>query len=780
MLDKDFPKSQPGVLANRPPGVFLFGPFRLDPAERVLLRGAEPVALTPRAFDTLLVLVSNAGRLVEKDRLLEEVWRDAFVEEKTLAQNVLTIRRALGKTDAGTHYVKTIPKHGYRFAAEVRHVVPDNHEFITESRSRTELVVEEEYEIEDAASGVAADAPAVVNVPAVASDARRTEEAPTAVAALPSPTSADVAPRKGGRRKPLLVAVCVAAACVVAAAAAAFILRRGEGGQFREFQMKRLTTTGDVAALAISPDGKFVAYASAEAGRSRLLVRQVEGTRVVEVTQPAEVRYVGTAFSPDGSQLYYVQRQMGDAGIYGDLFSVPVLGGPAKHLIHDVDSPVAVAPDGRLAFVRVSVDQREAALVVADAAGSNERRLAARPTSEGFSVAGPAWSPDGRLIVCASNADPSTRWDARLLVVDTADGSVKPFSADRWRWIGRTAWASDGRGIFLVAWSNDSPTMSEQVWYVSYPGGVVRRVTNDVNGYPSVSVSADSRAIVVARSERVAGFYAAPLAGAGEAQKLGGVSADSYGERYGLSWAPDGRVLYASSASGEPNIWVMNADGSQRTQLTSEHGGNVEPVVSPDGRTIVFVSYRTGARRLWRMDFDGGNQRQLTNGAGDGHPDFTPDGRWVIYSSFEDGRPSVWKVPAEGGEPQRLSDLAADMPAVSPDGKFVAFYRYADPVSRPKVALVSLDDCKVVREFDPPHLNNMAGVRWTPDGGGLVYLAARAGVGNLWLQPADGSPARALTDFNSDRIFRFDVSPDGSLVYERGTNVVDAILLRST
>jgi hypothetical protein len=71
------------------------------------------------------------------------------------------------------------------------------------------------------------------------------------------------------------------------------------------------------------------------------------------------------------------------------------------------------------------------------------------------------------------------------------------------------------------------------------------------------------------------------------------------------------------------------------------------------------------------------------------------------------------------------------------------------------------------------------GVRWTPDGGGLVYLAASAGVVNIWLQPTDGSPARALTDFNTDRIFRFDVSRDGRLVYERGTTVSDAILLRS-
>jgi hypothetical protein len=118
------------------------------------------------------------------------------------------------------------------------------------------------------------------------------------------------------------------------------------------------------------------------------------------------------------------------------------------------------------------------------------------------------------------------------------------------------------------------------------------------------------------------------------------------------------------------------------------------------------------------------------------------------------------------------------MPSVSPDGKLFACFHYADPLARPKVALVSLDDGKVIRELEPPNLVAISGVRWTPDGGGFVYLAGGAGVGNLWLQPIDGSPARALTDFTSDRIFRFDVSRDGQLVYERGTTVSDAILLR--
>jgi DNA-binding winged helix-turn-helix (wHTH) protein len=102
--------------------VYAFDEFRLDPAERVLTRGGEAVALTPKAFDTLLVLVSNSGRLVEKARLLDEVWPDTFVEEKTLAQNIFLLRKALGADRAGGQYIQTVPRHGYRFVADVRAV----------------------------------------------------------------------------------------------------------------------------------------------------------------------------------------------------------------------------------------------------------------------------------------------------------------------------------------------------------------------------------------------------------------------------------------------------------------------------------------------------------------------------------------------------------------------------------------------------------------------------------------------------------------------------------
>jgi TolB-like protein/DNA-binding winged helix-turn-helix (wHTH) protein/Flp pilus assembly protein TadD len=103
-------------------GCYEFGPFRLDSGQKQLFAGGEAVALTPKAFDTLLLLVQNSGRLVSKDELLRTVWPNVVVEEATVAQNVFRLRKVLGEDASGSPYIETIPKRGYRFSAKV-HVV---------------------------------------------------------------------------------------------------------------------------------------------------------------------------------------------------------------------------------------------------------------------------------------------------------------------------------------------------------------------------------------------------------------------------------------------------------------------------------------------------------------------------------------------------------------------------------------------------------------------------------------------------------------------------------
>ncbi len=117
--------------------LYLFDGFRVDATERLLFKDNREVSLTPKVFDTLLVLLENSSHVLTKKQLMEQVWPDSFVEENNLAQNISILRRALGE-----HYIQTVPKRGYRFVADVRTPGGDDENVIVHERTRARIVVE--------------------------------------------------------------------------------------------------------------------------------------------------------------------------------------------------------------------------------------------------------------------------------------------------------------------------------------------------------------------------------------------------------------------------------------------------------------------------------------------------------------------------------------------------------------------------------------------------------------------------------------------------------------
>ncbi len=130
-------------MASGPKIFYEFGPFRVDPETQVLLRENQPVAITPKTFETLLILVRHSREVVSKDELMSELWPDAFVEEANLSQNIFMLRKALGDTPDDRRYIVTVPGKGYRFVAEVREVTQETGEVVIASRSRSQMVIEQ-------------------------------------------------------------------------------------------------------------------------------------------------------------------------------------------------------------------------------------------------------------------------------------------------------------------------------------------------------------------------------------------------------------------------------------------------------------------------------------------------------------------------------------------------------------------------------------------------------------------------------------------------------------
>jgi TolB protein len=239
----------------------------------------------------------------------------------------------------------------------------------------------------------------------------------------------------------------------------------------------------------------------------------------------------------------------------------------------------------------------ELALMVANTDGTEEKKLATWGVKERESFVGPAWSPDGKSIVCVLTSLTGGSHTS-VIEVRVEDGAEKPITSQSWNWISQLAWLSDGSGLVMTARGQTS--QFDQIWHLSYPDGKARRITNDLNGYLGLSVTVDSNTLAALQVEIVSHIWIAPDGDASRAKQITSGTALYVSP----SWTPDGKLVYLSDASGNPDLWIMEPDGSNQKQLTFNVGGNFRPTVSPDGRYVVFMSDRTGGTNIWRMDID--------------------------------------------------------------------------------------------------------------------------------------------------------------------------------
>jgi len=536
---------------------------------------------------------------------------------------------------------------------------------------------------------------------------------------------------------------------------------------FQAAKLTPITTNGRAVVAAISPDGKYVAYAMDEDGKQSLWLRQVAIASNAPIVPPAEVRYRHLTFSRDGNFLYYVVVDRNPA--LSGLYQITLLGRNPRRLIAGRIENITLSPDGnRLAFVRSNLQARgETALIVANADGSNEQTLATRQMPDVF--AGPlAWSPDGKIITCVTRRS-SDDLLYTLVAVSVEGGAEKPLTAHRWETIGSVTWLADGSGVIISA-LDLALGPSSQLWQLSYPGGEERKLTNDLHDYQGSSLTADSSALVTLQESTSVSLWIAPKGEASRATQITSRTGKDDGQ-VGVAWTPDGKIVYTSNASGSADLWMMNADGSNQKQLTMNAGRNTWPAVSPDGRYLVFMSNRAGSSGVWRMNLDGSNPKQLTsNGTA---PQYSPDGNWVVY--FYSLPPALWKVPTGGGTPVRLADPPSSYPAIAPDGKLIAYFT----VHGQKIAVMPFEGGPPIKTFDstPGVVPLYPGLRWTPDGRALTYVVTSGGVSNIWSQPIDGGPPRQLTDFKAEQIFAFDWSRDGRLLLARGVANRDVVLI---
>ena len=712
--------------------LYEFGPFRLDTEERCLARDGCFVPLTPKAFELLLVLLRKSGRVVGKDELMKELWPDSFVEEGNLTQHVFALRKALGENHDDPQFIETVARRGYRFRAGVNQITDESAMVLERNTTRAT----------QPGSMLSAELMGEIKRP------RRTVVLGLATLALAGIGIFFGWSRSAVQRRASVKPVA----------------------PFQTMKIIRLTNGGKASEAAISRDGKFIVHVGEDGGKRNLWVRQVATTSDVQIVPAANVNYLGLTFSNDGNYIYYVE---GKSSTERGLYQVPALGGVPKKILVDTRTPVTFSPDGKkFAFVRVSQNEEEGLLMIANTDGSGEQKLAARGGYDWFSYSGPAWSPDGKVIASGVGSP----LGMTVVTVGVEDGEQREFTSKMWSNVETVAWLADGSGLVLNA--ADRGMRSKQLWHLSYPDGEARQITNDLNDYKKISLAPDSATLITVAEETSSNIWITSMGHAGVAKQITTNRSDG---RHGLSWTPDNRIVYVSDSGGNLDIWIADQDGTNQTQLTTNPWMDRTPSVSPDGRYIVFISDREGSPNIWRMDIDGNNPKKLTSGSAVFNPYCSSDSRWVVYSSYTvSGKQVVFKIPIDGGDPVQLTDKLSPGPSVSPDGKLIAcFYLDETPNSPWRIMVIPFEGGQPVKTFEiPPTVYPWKEVRWAVDGRALTYIDTRGGVSNIWSQPLAGGPPKQLTNFPTDQLHHFDLSRDGKqLALARGTVISDVVMI---
>lgn len=715
-----------------------FGPFLLEPQARRLSRHGELVPLAAPEFELLTLLVRNCGRVVEKNEIMAAVWPDVEVEENNVTVRMSTLRKALGESKEFHPYIRTVPGHGYCLIAEVK-------ELPSQMFAEAAETATHDQELHN------------------------------------SPVSA-VPRQKWKIRHFTLYAVLAVGLLVTVLLCVVLRLQKAGASQAPAQSMKisRVTQSGRVNSVALSPDGQNIAYTDQDGEWSSLWLQRAGMNNPLQLLPPAKLFYRDPSFSRDGNTLYYSKCEPSCR-----LYKIPILGGVETALGFRADSRVTFSPDGkRMAYLRSEVEPSglvTARLFMANADGTGEEFLNWEAGDSVYQRGAPAWSPDGKVIAFSIIVKEDAK-HMKVVGVRVADRTEFTLITPSWSNIRDVAWLPDGSALIINGRDEASrPEPRMQVWRVPLSGGEPRRITNDLNNYFSISLSADGSRLIALQWLATSGLWIAPVENPSAAAPVTNGTLDRRDGSLGLSVAPDGRLVYVSDQSGKKDLWSINADGTGLRQLTDGPHKDHSPVVSPDGRYIVFQSCRNDPNKdptynIWRVDSDGRNPTQLTRGTYDSEPAISPDGESVVYVAREGHVPKLRRVSIGGGQPVPVTDEFSQHPAFSPDGKMLAYYRMNQKQRDQRHLVFIPPQGGAPIKMLPAPKNFGSVMSWTPTSHSLLYRDNT--LTSIWLLPLDGTPPSLLFQLRNQTLSTFSFSQDGRrLAYSSGPQLRDVVLI---
>ncbi|HKX26182.1 MAG TPA: winged helix-turn-helix domain-containing protein [Blastocatellia bacterium] len=625
-----------------------FGPYRIDLDTYGLYRNGEPVPVPPKAFELLLILVEHRGRMIRRDELIRKLWPDTIVEDGNLTVHISALRKIFGDNPDASQYIQTSARRGYRFVPEVREL-----------------------------DGHPPAAPAGSGPPVQAGAGGGGWAARTAIDQVFHLQDWSLRHRLMMVMLPIWLLV-IALICILVLVSYNFSEGAfSNGSDLASWTIVPLTTdSGRETRAAFSPDGNRIAFVrhGEKDGNADLYVRQlIDGSQPMRLTAN-HGDDVDPVWSPDGQWLAFYRRAVEGDGV----FIMPSVGGAERQLIStwsnrfDFDSHTWLhwSPNGVwLAVSDKNSEEEPFSLFLVSPETGEKRRLTSPPASV-VGDCSPAFAPDGKSVAFV-RAGAAGVGDLYLISIDGRELKRITFAGQN---IGSLTWAPDGRELVYSVRQGEGGRLfririrdGNPQWIEACGNEALYPAFSSLNhqlAWTQCTVDTDIHRIEISGHSEMTG------------RDLSSGLIVSTKEEVSPEYSPDGRrIVFVSTRSGNPEIWICGSEGEDPLRLTSFRGPLVgSPRWSPDNKQLVFDGRLDGNAEIFVISSEGGQPRRLTHDpAEDIVPNWSHDGRWIYFTSNRTGRLQIWKLPVSGGEAVQVTTEGGFESTESADGRSIYY-----------------------------------------------------------------------------------------------------------
>jgi DNA-binding winged helix-turn-helix (wHTH) protein/Tol biopolymer transport system component len=710
---------------NNAQSVFRFGPYELNADIPELRRDGRIVRMQRQPASVLSYLIRNSGRIVTREELQAHLWgEDTFVDfESGLNFCIRQIRTALHDNATAPVYVQTVPRVGYRFIAPV---TVEGAGLTDEARPDSDVV---DFAISDQAQGEAA------------------------------------VPVRPDSRSKLLYLTSAIALIALGVLSTVLLSHRSEQKIVAglPLTMTKVTSTGRVLRVAISPDGQYVAYiANDGAGRSLWLKHLATGSER-ELVSSTPGMFGLLKFSHDGNYVYFARVDDSAHGLY----RVAQLGGDPQPVLNDTPFGLGISPDGKY----IAVLEKDAAgypVKILNLADQKIMQVAFLASSDYYvdSLSTISFSSDQKSISLAVGRVKGT--NSAIVTIDTQSKSQSeislPFKAE-------DAVLIPKRDAFLVSTSIASENAGH-LWLQSVHGGPPQPLLGASTYYPIFDVANDARTAVAISLE---GFISAEVSQSKSDKRQLATLTDPFPQ---VRWLGTSRLAIVSETG------KLQSLDSTTGEIDSTLD-NFTQRVAPCSRNEIVLLRKTINEKpsLWVMDTQTSKLTRITDGE-DADPKCTPDGQSVYYIHLDGTKSSLWRTSLDGKSREQIDvggyqlqtqfDLHFDYsvsPGPGPAGKWIAIRAQQD--GNGKLVLISTATHAVERALDIPQ--DAYDWKWKPDGRSLTFINGKDPRWSLYeLSLGTGKVARLNTG-NDAGIVDYDWGADGRLAILRGYRIADVV-----